>query len=727
MDLLSMLNLRSGAKGVRLIQEDIKMAKMTTHTPSYIGASAVWPLLGGAENSGDGVVIGMIDTGIDPKNPSFAISNTSSQAKPPPASFKGICRTGNRFPPDSCSSKIVGARWFARAAQATGEFNATIHYESPYDPDGHGSHTASIAAGNFHTPLVSRGYNFGYASGMAPGARLAIYKAAYPFGGYMSDVIAAVDQAVEDGVNVISLSMAPSSVSPGPASFLNLLEAQLLLATKAGVSVVQAVGNAGPDANTVVSFSPWILSVAASTTDRKYRKSIIIGNGKVFSCGALSAPTPGETMYPLAWADDVVNENSSDRAVNCQDPNIFIRPLVQGKVIICMFDSSSYYEDNPDLAGVIVTIERIGAAGVIVTDRSSGDVDIDYEPTFPTTVPSAIVLRGSDMRALFRYYNNNTVRDEHGNVVSFGATVRITEGRRASYSGEAPVVADYSSRGPDVENAQMQTAEVLKPNVMAPGNLIWGAWSPTSNALPEIQGEKYALLSGTSMAAPHVAGVAALIKQRHPTWSPAMVMSAIMSTADVTDRSGRPLTVRSDDGSVDPATPFDMGAGAVNAARALDPGLVFDAGYSDYLRFLCAVPGVDNAAVLRAVGAPCPPPPSPRAGMGAGVARWCSDLNAASVTVASLLGSRRVDRRVTSVGAQNETYMAYVRAPGGVAVRVSPSQFAIAPGAARTLRIVFNTTAPGNAFSFGEVVLKGNKKHRVRIPLAVYPAAALSP
>jgi len=103
-------------------------------------------------------------------------------------------------------------------------------------------------------------------------------------------------------------------------------------------------------------------------------------------------------MYPLAWADDVVNENSSDGSVNCQDPKIFIRPLVQGKVIICMFDSSSYYEDDLDLAGVIATIERIGAAGVIVTDRSSGDVDIDYEPTFPTTVPSAIVLRGSDTR-----------------------------------------------------------------------------------------------------------------------------------------------------------------------------------------------------------------------------------------------------------------------------------------------------------------------------------------
>ncbi|KAG2573711.1 hypothetical protein PVAP13_7KG271400 [Panicum virgatum] len=712
----------SRAKGVRLIQEDIKMTKMTTHTPNYIGASGVWPLLGGAENSGDGVVIGMIDTGIDPKNPSFVSSNMSSQAKSPPASFKGMCRAGNRFPPDSCSGKIVGARWFARAAQATGEFNATIHYASPYDSDGHGSHTASIAAGNFHTPVISRGYSFGYASGIAPGARLSIYKAAYPFGGYMSDVIAAVDQAVEDGVDVISLSMAPSSISSGPASFLNLLEAQLLLATKAGVSVVQAVGNGGPDENTVVSFSPWILSVAASTTDRKYRKSIIIGNGKAFSCGTLSAPTPGEIMYPLAWADDVIVENSTDEGANkCRDPRIFIKPLVQGKVIICTFDSSDYYDDV-SLASIVDTIQKIGAAGVIVTDRSTHDVDIEFEPTFPTTVPSAIVLKGSDMRALMQYYNNNTVRDEDGNVLSFGATARILEGRRATYTGEAPVVADYSSRGPDVENSQMQPAEVLKPNVMAPGHLIWGAWSPTSSALPEIHGENYALLSGTSMAAPHVAGVAALIKQRHPTWSPAMVMSAIMTSADATDRSGRPLMARGDEGSLGPATPFDMGAGAVNAARALDPGLVFDAGYRDHLQFLCAVPGVDEAAVLRAVGAPCPP----RARAGAGAARWCSDLNSPSVTVASLVGSRRVDRRVTSVGAHNETYMAYVRAPEGVAVRVSPAEFAITPGAARTLRIVLNTTAPGNAFSFGEVVLRGDRKHRVRIPLAVYPAAALS-
>ncbi|XP_047064047.1 subtilisin-like protease SBT2.5 [Lolium rigidum] len=659
----------SGAKGVRLIQEDIKMAKMTTYTPKYIGASGVWPQLGGAENSGDGIVIAMIDTGIDPKNPSFG--SFSDQAKSPPPNFKGMCRSGDRFPPESCNGKIVGARWFARAGQATGEFNATLHYASPYDPDGHG--------------------------------RLAIYKAAYPFGGYMSDVIAAVDQAVEDGVDVISLSMAPTSVSSGPASFLNLLETQLLLATKAGVSVIQAAGNGGPDVSSIVSFSPWITSVAASTTDRKYNKSIITGSGLALSCGGLSPPTPGETMYPLALADDVSIANTTDGSNGCQDPKVFIRSLVQGKL--------------DTFAGMIDTIQKIGAAGVVITDRYTGDIDYDYQPIFPTTLPSAMVLNGVDMMNLMEYYGNNTARDNDGGVITFGATVRILEGRRASYSGERPEVADYSSRGPNIENAAMELADVLKPNVMAPGHHIWGAWSPTSNALPEIQGENFAILSGTSMSTPHVAGVVALIKQRHPRWSPAMIMSAIMTTADVTDRSGRPLMARRDVGAMVAATPFDMGAGAINVARALDPGLVLDVTYREYLQFLCAVPGVDDAAVRRAVGASCP---STRA-------RWCTDLNTPSVTVASLVGSRRVERRVYSVGGENETYMAYVRAPDGVAVRVSPDEFTIAPGEAAVLRIVLNTTAPGNAFSFGEVVLRGDKKHSVRIPLAVYPAAVLSP
>ncbi|KAK3144095.1 hypothetical protein QOZ80_4AG0308730 [Eleusine coracana subsp. coracana] len=605
------------------------MAKMTTYTPNFIGATEVWPLLGGAENSGDGVVIGMIDTGIDPKNPSFV----TSQPKPAPANFKGACRTGNRFPQGSCNGKIVSASWFARAGLATGEFNATIHYASPYDPDGHGSHTASIAAGNFRTPVISRGYNFGYASGIAPGASLAIYKAAYPFGGYMSDVIAAVDQAVEDGVNIIT-------------------------------------------------------------------------------------PTQGETMYSLALADDVSIDNSSDESVDCLDSSVFIKSLVQGKVIIC--DVTSDFMDDHYIFEIINTVQKVGAAGVIITGRQ---IDVDFGPAYPATFPSAVFIDEADSRqGLMRYYNNHTFRQgENGPVIAFGATVRITDGRRATYTGEAPVVATYSSRGPDVENRQLVPADALKPNVMAPGHNIWGAWSPTSLANSEFQGQDFAVLSGTSMATPHVAGLAALIKQRHPSWSPAMIMSAIMTTADVADSSGHPLMARVEGDVLEPATPFDMGTGAINAERAMDPGLVLDARFTDYLQFLCSVPGVDDAAVLRSVGAPCPAPPGrgspPRLG---------SDLNAPSVTVSSLVGSRRVNRFLTSVGAQNETYTAYVRAPDGVSVRVTPSQFKIVPGDTRTLRIVLTTTAPGNAFGFGEIVLRGNKKHTVRIPLAVFPSGRRS-
>ncbi|GJN02182.1 hypothetical protein PR202_ga19506 [Eleusine coracana subsp. coracana] len=200
-----------------------------------------------------------------------------------------------------------------------------------------------------------------------------------------------------------------------------------------------------------------------------------------------------------------------------------------------------------------------------------------------------------------------------------------------------------------------------------------------------------------------------------------MIMSAIMTTADVADSSGHPLMARVEGDVLEPATPFDMGTGAINAERAMDPGLVLDARFTDYLQFLCSVPGVDDAAVLRSVGAPCPAPPGrgspPRLG---------SDLNAPSVTVSSLVGSRRVNRFLTSVGAQNETYTAYVRAPDGVSVRVTPSQFKIVPGDTRTLRIVLTTTAPGNAFGFGEIVLRGNKKHTVRIPLAVFPSGRRS-
>lgn len=120
------------------------------------------------------------------------------------------------------------------------------------------------------------------------------------------------------------------------------------------------------------------------------------------------------------------------------------------------------------------------------------------------------------------------------------------------------------------------------------------------------------------MATPHIAGVAALIKQKHPHWSPSAILSAMITTADVTDESGSPLLAQNDIHLAN-ATPFDFGAGFINPTRAIDPGLVFEAGYYDYVQFLCAVPGVDDMSVRRAVGVGCPKRK-----------KWCSDLNTAS-------------------------------------------------------------------------------------------------
>ncbi|XP_020534253.1 subtilisin-like protease SBT2.5 isoform X2 [Jatropha curcas] len=691
------------ATGVRVIQEDIKMEKLTTHTPDFLGIPAdVWPILGGAQSSGEGVVIGLIDTGINPNHPSF--TNNWSLGSLNSSKFRGKCATGMNFPRTACGGKIVGAQYFARAAIAAADFNATRDFASPFDADGHGSHTASTAAGNHEIPVIANGYNYGYASGMAPGARIAMYKALYTFGGYMSDVVAAVDQAVEDGVDILSLSIGPSGVPPGPSAFLNVLETELLFATKAGIFVVQAAGNGGPSSSSILSFSPWITSVAASITDRKYKNTIILGNGQSFSGTGLAREVP----FPIAAAADVSHENITNvvEVESCQYPEHFIRSLVREKLIIC---TSTFEYEDASIATVEDTIRQIGAAGFIITM----DPDIVSEQVKGTTMtmqlPAIILNNMQASSALWEYYNSNTIRSRSGRAAVFDARARILDGRQAVFSGQAPIVASYSSRGPDVNNALLQTADVLKPNIMAPGSSIWAAWSPNSEGDPYIKGQDFALVSGTSMATPHIAGVAALIKQKHPKWSPAAITSAMMTTADRTNHFGSRILAQSTNQLV-PATPFDMGAGSINPAQAIDPGLIFDANFSHYVDFLCAVPGVDHEFVKQSVGIRCPM--RRRA--------WCSDLNTASVTISNLVGSRKVIRCVTNVARKNEFYRVTVREPVGVNVTVSPNFFWIRGNASRHLRIWLRTIKAKGAHRFGEITLHGSRNHIVRVPVVVY-------
>lgn len=226
-------------------------------------------------------------------------------------------------------------------------------------------------------------------------------------------------------------------------------------------------------------------------------------------------------------------------------------------------------------------------------------------------------------------------------------------------------------------------------------------------------GQNFALVSGTSMATPHIAGVAALIKQKHPKWSPAAITSAMMTTADITDHLGGPILAQQTD-KLATGNPFDFGSGSISPARAIDPGLVFDIKFKQYIQFLCAVPGVDDESVRRAVGVGCPTKNK----------KWCSDLNTASITVSNLVGSRKVLRRVMNV-ASEETYQVIVREPTGVSVSVSPQVFMIKENESKYLRVVLEAKEASNVYTYGELLLKGNKNHLVRVPIAVYVTSAL--
>ncbi|KAK1306091.1 Subtilisin-like protease [Acorus calamus] len=350
-----------------------------------------------------------------------------------------------------------------------------------------------------------------------------------------------------------------------------------------------------------------------------------------------------------------------------------------------------FIDISASISVVAETMRKIGAAGFILT------LDTDFSPfvhataaTLSFPVPGILLETNQASSALWSYYNTNTARGRGGRVRRFGATARILDGRRAVYTGHGPVVASYSSRGPDVNNALLQKADVLKPTFMAPGTDIWAAWSPSSGGDPFCVGQDFALLSGTSMAAPHVAGVAALIKQRNPRWTPAMQPRPSSPTAGAR-------------------------AGFISPARALDPGLVFDARFEDYVRFLCAGVGVDGNSVRRAVGIGCED----------GEEGWSSDLNAPSVTVSNLVGSRRVMRRLTNVGGERETYNVTVREPSGVSVRVAPQVFAVEKGGAEHVRISLTATRAINEFAFGEVMFEGDRGHVVSVPLAIYVTSTM--
>ncbi|KAH7838532.1 hypothetical protein Vadar_027760 [Vaccinium darrowii] len=706
-----------GAMGVKVVERDRRAKTMTSYTPKFLGLpEGVWTQEGGETNAGEGIVIGFIDTGINPFHPSFAYDPVNPFASNL-SHFSGACEEGPRFPGSSCNGKIVSARFFSAGAQAVATLNASVDFLSPFDAVGHGSHVASTAAGNCGVPVVVNGCYYGQASGMAPRARIAVYKAIYPSLGTLADVVAAIDQATQDGVDILTLSVGPDEPPEDTITFLGVFDIFMLSANKAGVFVVQAAGNHGPNTYSVVSYSPWAVGVASCSTDRSYPASLILGDGQKVGGVGLSGPTFGDGLltYKLVLAKDAVKADGTfprtpQYTEECQYPEALDPLIVQGSVVICNF-SEGFYNGTSSVTAIVDTARVLGFMGfLLLANPSYGDFIAEPIP-FP--VPGMMIPRTSDSKVILQYYEQNVCRDKRGVVTKYGGRAAICDGRIASYMGRAPVVNRFSSRGPDFIDHDRNPTDVLKPDISAPGHQIWAAWSPMSVMEPILFGNNFALLSGTSMATPHIAGIAALIKQNNPSWMPSMIASAMSTTASKCDNNGDPIMAEGSDlYSLYTATPFDFGAGLVYPSRALDPGLVFSSGYEDYINFLCSLPNTDPATIKIATGGSCINPFSNP-----------SDLNIPSVTISAANGSRLVRRRVKNVMNKTETYLCAAQEPKGVTVKLNPSWFTVAPEGSQDLEIELNVTQKMDDFQFGEIVLTGNLNHIVRIPLSIYPVS----
>ncbi|KAL1568171.1 subtilisin-like protease SBT2.6 [Salvia divinorum] len=697
------------APGVKSVERDWKVRKLTTHTPQFLGLpTGVWPTGGGFDRAGEDIVIGFIDSGISPHHPSFATHKTDPYGPIP--KYRGKCEVDPDTKKDFCNGKIVGAQHFAEAAKAAGAFNADVDFDSPLDGDGHGSHTASIAAGNNGIPVRLHGFEFGRASGMAPRARIAVYKALYRlFGGFVADVVAAIDQAVHDGVDILNLSVGPNSPPAATkTTYLNPFDATLLSAVKAGVFVVQAAGNGGPFPKTLLSYSPWIATVAAAVDDRRYKNHFTMGNGKILAGLGLSPATHANRTFTLVAANDVLLDSSVAKynPADCQRPDVLNKNLVKGNILLCGY-SFNFVLGTASIKKVSETAKSLGAVGFVLAVENASP-GTKFDPV-PVSIPGILITDVTKSADLIDYYNVSTSRDWTGRVKTFKAVGSIGDGLRPILHNSAPQVALFSARGPNIKDYSFQDADLLKPDILAPGSLIWAAWAQNGTDELNYLGEGFAMISGTSMAAPHIAGIAALLKQKYPHWSPAAIKSALMTTSTTLDRAERPLQAQQYSGSetlsLVPATPFDYGSGHVNPRAALDPGLIFHAGYEDYLGFMCTTPGIDAHEIMNYTHTPC------NYTLG-----HPSNLNTPSIAISHLVGTQTVTRTVTNV-AEQETYVISARMSPAVAIETSPPAMTLRTGASRKISITLSVRSVTGSYSFGQVLLKGSRGHKVRIPV----------
>ncbi|KAJ0971157.1 hypothetical protein J5N97_019116 [Dioscorea zingiberensis] len=591
---------------------------------------------------GEDVIIGVVDTGIWPESQSFSDAGFGSI----PSRWKGICQTGDAFSANNCSRKIIGARWYTNGVD---EEDLKGDYLSPRDFNGHGTHTASTATGVLVRNVSVHGLAAGAARGGAPRARLAIYKACWGAGGACIEaaVLKAIDDAIHDGVDVLSLSISGEGYPEGS-----------LNAVAKGITLVFAGGNNGPATQTVDNALPWVITVAASTLDRSFPTAITLGNGQNMVGQAINYQTEkGDTFKPLFYG-----ESCSVDSLNSSD--------VAGSIVLC-YAPSSVTSLNPrtDLITIVENINQTNAVGFIYAQYTSNLVYV-FEGCKRFRLTCALV----DFEMADKILNYYTIS---GNPIIKVKPTKDVVGKAVL----SPNIAYFSSRGPSIS-----FPELLKPDVAAPGVTILAAMRSS-----------YHFDTGTSMACPHVSGIAALLKSVHPSWSPAAIKSAIVTTASITNEHGWPIEAEGLPRKV--ADPFDFGGGNVNPNRAVDPGLIFDIDPKDYLKYFNCSIGIDDACDS---------------------IKPLYFLNLPSISIPNLKTTVTVWRTVTNVGSTNAIYESFPESPLGVKMVVEPPVLVFnATHKVNTFKVSFMATVKLQGdYTFGSLTWYDKDGHRVRIPIA---------
>ncbi|RZC52934.1 hypothetical protein C5167_021353 [Papaver somniferum] len=654
----------------------------TTRSPHFLGLSAnsgLWP----DSEYGEDIIIGVLDTGIWPERQSF---NDTGITNPVPKRWKGFCESGVDFPNTLCNKKIIGARAFYNGIEDGGLLNEAKDLKSPRDTDGHGTHTASTAAGSVVKNAGLFEYGVGEAKGIATKARIASYKICWSAGCSNADILSGIDQAVADGVDVISLSVGPGI--PGQQPYYDdPIAVGTFGAAMKGVLVTASAGNLGPEPFTVTNAAPWILTVGASTVDREFPCNVILGDGRVVNGASLYSGKPLEkpnidlVFFPGSIFCREGELNSTEAA---------------GKIVLC-FDGGRIGRAAKGNA-----VKIAGGVGIIIANLRERGEGLDVVSHL---IPGTTVTY-SDGVEIQRY-----IRTQQKPTASFDF-----EGTVTGSSPSAPKIAAFSSRGPN-----LITPEILKPDVIAPGVNILAAWTgavgPTALEVDKRLVE-FNIISGTSMACPHVSGLAAMLRRAYPDWSSAAIKSALMTTAYNLDNAGKIFTDLSTGNN---SIPFMHGAGHVDPNKALNPGLVYDIQPSDYEAFLCSI-GYNQAQIMRFIQDRTVDCGSHTSVTGPG------DLNYPSFSVVfkppnSVVKHKRV---VTNVGKSEDViYRVKVNSPRSAEISVSPSVLVFTtPNQSLSYEITFTSlsTAERNStitrVSFGSIEWT-DSVHVVRSPIAL--------